>query len=121
MGHQAQERAYRPEEPKGSPPPPRRSLYPAAAVRRVSTDTRGRSNEIKTLPMIRIRLASAPGRCYISDCRMHARRRGRAPTELGSRGAEGATAPETLRQKDCGCQGALESGGRDSPGRPPKE
>ena len=65
MGHQAQERAYRPEEPKGSPPPPRRSLYPAAAARRVSTDTRGRSNEIKTLPMIRIRLASAPGRCYI--------------------------------------------------------
>src|SRR3954451_8663893 len=66
MGHQAQERAYRPKEPKGSPPPPRRSLYPAAAVRRVSTDTRGRSNEIMTLPMIRIRLASAPGRCYIS-------------------------------------------------------
>src|SRR4051794_21757461 len=27
---QAQERAYRPEEPKGSHPPPRRSLYPAA-------------------------------------------------------------------------------------------
>jgi hypothetical protein len=36
----------------------------------------------------------------------------------GSRGAEGATAPETLRQKDCGGKGALESGGSN---RPPKE
>ena len=51
---------------------------------------------------------------------MHARRRGRAPSDFGSRGAEGATAPETLRQKDCGRQGALESGGRTQ-SRPPTE
>jgi hypothetical protein len=46
---------------------------------------------------------------------MHGRRRDRAPDDAGRRGAEGATAPETLRQKDCGRQGALESGGRDTP------
>ena len=40
----------------------------------------------------------------------------------GERGAEGATAPETLRQKDRGRKGALESSGRDlDPGRSPKE
>ena len=48
---------------------------------------------------------------------MHARRRGRAPS-FGRRGAEGATAPETLRQKDRGRKGALESGGRDISRRP---
>ena len=54
-------------------------------------------------------------------CRMHARRRGRAPAAR-ERGAEGATAPETLRQKDCGREGALESGGRTiGAGRTPKE
>ena len=38
------------------------------------------------------------------------------------RGAEGATAPETLRQKDCGGKGALESGGPHKQlGRSPKE
>src|SRR5947207_4312601 len=40
---------------------------------------------------------------------LHARRRGRAER----RGAEGATAPETLRQKDRGRKGALESSGRN--------
>ena len=39
---------------------------------------------------------------------MHARWSGRA----FRRGAEGATAPETLRQKDRGRKGALESSGR---------
>jgi hypothetical protein len=38
---------------------------------------------------------------------MHPRRRGR----VIERGAEGATAPETLRQKDCGGKGTLESSG----------
>jgi hypothetical protein len=42
---------------------------------------------------------------------MHARRRGRAIQVDWWRGAEGATAPETLRQKDCGGKGALESSG----------
>ena len=44
------------------------------------------------------------------------------PDRFRRRGAEGATAPETLRQKDCGRKGALESGGRGlEPGRSPKE
>jgi len=39
-----------------------------------------------------------------------------------TRGAEGATAPETLRQKDCGGKGALESSGPNKQlGRSPKE
>jgi hypothetical protein len=42
---------------------------------------------------------------------MHARRRGRVGAQRPRHGAEGATAPETLRQKDCGRKGALESGG----------
>jgi len=71
--------------------------------------------------MIRDPAGAGYGAMLHKRCRMHARRRGRAPTDFGSRGAEGATAPETLRQKDCGRQGALESGGRDIPGRPPKE
>ena len=117
MGHQAQERAYRPEEPKGSPPPPRRSLYPAAAVRRVSTDARGRSNEIKTLPMIRIRLASAPGRCYISAAVC-------TPAgEVAPRRVESAAPKEQPPRKlsgkrTAGAKGALESGGPDEQSRP---
>jgi hypothetical protein len=37
--------------------------------------------------------------------------RSHCPRNMGQRGAEGATAPETLRQKDCGGKGALESSG----------
>ena len=65
--------------------------------------------------MIRDPAGAGYGAMLHKRCRMHARRRGRAPTDFGSRCAEGATAPETLRQKDCGRQGALESGGRDIP------
>ena len=61
-------------------------------------------------------LASRRWRCYTEPGRMHARRRGRALAR--GRGAEGATAPETLRQKDCGRKGALESSGRASTARP---
>jgi hypothetical protein len=52
--------------------------------------------------------------------------RPRLGSKAQRRGAEGATAPETLRQKDCGRKGALESGGAGRccwmlPGRTPKE
>lgn len=50
------------------------------------------------------------------------RERLRPLDKTGERGAEGATAPETLRQKDRGRKGALESSGRvQQPGRSPKE
>ena len=74
------------------------------------------------LPLLRWRQSERLGLrarsvLHRSRC-MHARRRGRA----SRRGAEGATAPETLRQKDRGRKGALESSDREmSTGSSPKE
>ena len=69
------------------------------------------------------RMAGAEDSAVLNKARrMHARGRGRALV-LQRAGAEGATAPETLRQKDRRRKGALESGGPvvARPARSPKE
>src|SRR5712691_13412649 len=58
------------------------------------------------------RLASARRRCYTGGAVCTPAGEVAPWPQVRRRGAEGATAPETLRQKDCGGKGALESGGR---------